>query len=59
MNSYVVAIRRTYIHGRNITVSAETEEEAEKKALEQIGDHDLSIVNMKEDEDFAEVQYKL
>ena len=59
MKSYLVAIRRTYIHGRDITVDANSKEEAEQKALESIGNYDLNILDMKEDEDFAEVRYEL
>jgi len=54
---YVVSIRRTYIHGAFIEVEAESVEEAEAWALENMGNYDMRIIDMKPEEDFAEAQY--
>jgi len=59
MRAYVVAIRRTYVHGRDVTIHAENEQEAERLALEQIGNYDLNIIDMKPEEDFAETRYEI
>ena len=56
---YLVSIRRTYIHGAFIEVEAESAEDAEAWALENMGNYDMRIVEMKPDEDFAEVQHEV
>lgn len=59
MKKYAVSISRTYIHSATINVEAENEEQAEQKALAEIGNHDMSIKSIDENEDYAEVLYEI
>ena len=55
MKKYEVVISRTYVHTATIIIEAKDKQEAEQKALEEIGDHDMSINCGLTDDDEATV----
>ena len=59
MKKFEVEISRTYVHKATIEVEAKNKQEAELKALEEIGDHDMSIDCGLPDEDEATVLREL
>lgn len=56
MKKFNVYITRTYVHGATIQVEADSPKDAEQKAIEEIGDHSMSIKEGLPDHDTADCE---